>query len=263
MIDYPENITPIGAFQQLYCYNENQNEQSFYYPGMNNEFGSQYQSGFEGSRRADVQYKTDIYNGPTENPFDRNQVHQSSEPTNYWAQNESNFPSYQNNYPNSYFGATMSDRTIGQLDTNRLESRRQDVLPVDSFRDGYQSQPYYQQENPYIGFDRSSDPYNLNAKPQNLMPNGYSYNNPYASALGMEVTGFDRHTSENWSNQYVQERPIQIQGNPWRDTYTSPYDNRYQAFEGSLQARIPNTPNNEDPFASWAGYAENNWPDKK
>ena len=122
-------------------------------------------------------------------------------------------------------------------------------------RYGYSSQQYGRDDS-YSGYGS----YDNESKPQDIMPNGYSYNNPYASALGMEVVGFDRRTSENWRNQYVEERPIRSQLNPWRDTYDQPYDNRYQAFQNSLQPTIPTSSSSDDQFVSWEGYAERNWP---
>jgi hypothetical protein len=262
MIDYPENIAPTGQFKQLYCYNEQPAEESFFYAGNGFDV-PQYQSGFEGSRRADVQYRTDVVNPVTENPFDRNAWGQNnsspSEPINYWAQNDNSHYQYQTQYPNSYFDATHTDRPL-TFDMGRPGSRRDDVLPNDSLNNGFSYENPYYQNTPYPAFNQQT-PYDFNMKPSNVGPNGYSYNNPYASALGMEITGFDRHTSSNWSNQFVEERPIQAPMNPWRNS-TTPYDNRYQAFERSLQPTIPPSAANDDPFAGWAGYAEKNWPKK-
>ena len=250
MIDYPENIAPTGAFKQLYCYNDNPVEESYYYSG-NGFSAPQYQSGFEGSRRADVQYKTDVVNPTTENPFERNAQRPYSEPMNYWGQNNDLGYQYQNQYPNSYFGSTQTDRPLS-FDMGRLGSRRQDVL-IDT--------PYQKDAYPDPAFNQVPSQYDFNMKPSNIGPNGYSYNNPYANALGMEVTGFDRHTSNNWSNQFVEERPLQAPINPWRNVGT-PYDNRYQAFEEYIQPSIPTSACEVDPFSSWAGYAEKNWPAK-
>ena len=260
MIDYPEDITPIGIFQERYCYNDSPSDQSFYYSGPQ----SQYQPGYEGSRRNDIEYKPDMYNGITENPFDRNRNYNNYDTSNPWAQPDSRQYSYQDQRPNEYFERTHTDRP---MDFGGSFSRRQDTLPIDSMRDGYgmnngygySSQQYGSRDESYPGSGYGS----YDSKPQDIMPNGYSYNNPYASALGMEVVGFDRRTSENWRNQYVEERPIRSQLNPWRDTYDQPYDNRYQAFQNSLQPTIPTSSSSDDQFASWDGYAERNWPSNK
>ena len=241
-MDYPEN-TPIGNFKDLYCYNDNPEEKTFFYSGENYNINQQYRSGFEGSRRSDVNYRTDVYNGPVENPFDRNKSY-DNEPSNPWAQHEDPMR-YQNGYPNGYFETTKYDRPTDHFDG----SRRNDKLPINNGCDqfGYDSNSY---ENP-----------------QQKSINGYSYNNPYApyvsdngTAFGMEISGFERSVTSNWDNTYVEERPIPPQINPWKNAYEHPYDNRREAFESSLQPAIPQS--NDDPYANWEGYAEKNFPNK-
>lgn len=245
MIDYPENIAPTGAFQEKYCYNEIKEDRGFYYGGPNG-----YQpSGFEGSRRGDI-YRTDVTyeNGRTENPFDPRPSDREVG-RNYWDEAHSGVQ-YQNSYVNDYFQATQLDRR--REEPFDIPSRRQDTLNGTSFESfGYRNDSYDAQ-NEYT--------------PQPKMTNGYSYNNPYAeaamasnSSFGTVISGFGGSTTDNWSNQYVTERPMPPQGNPWRHAY-DPYDNRREAFESSLQPSIPET--KEDPFADWVGYAEKNWPRK-